>query len=116
MNEIFTISNPEGDLCFTLETLVAIRQKLLKALKKKQPPEDYAHLIIEIESGNAAPMIFESSANIGAWRLIYRDSGLLLERQQMPRTPLMLFYEAPLAWQDGQWQVLSVNIKKVRGR
>jgi hypothetical protein len=33
----------------------------------------------------------------------------------MPRAPLMLFYVARLKWQNGQWQVLSIDIKKVQG-
>jgi hypothetical protein len=114
MSETFTITRPEGDLSFTLETLEAIKQKLLEALKQKQPPNDYAHLIREVEDAN--PVVFENVALIGGWNLIHRNNELLLEHQQMPRTPLMLFYEAPLAWRDGQWQVLSINRKKVRGR
>ena len=81
MNETLIISRPEGDLCFTHETLVMIREKLLEALKRKYPPEDYAYLVGEIESGNAATMIFQEGANIGGWRLVCHDNGLFLEYQ-----------------------------------
>ena len=113
----FTMFRLEGDLHFTLATLEAIRQKLLEALKQKQPPQDYAHLIREIESGNAAPMIFADRASIGRWRLIYRDDRLFLERQQIqPNVPVRLSYIASLEWQDGQWHVRSINIKAIIGR
>jgi len=112
--ETFTISNPDGDLCFTLETLEAIKQKLLEALKQKQPPENYVHLVRETE--RSKPMISKGDVRIGAWQLISRDNSLLLERQQMPRASRMLFFEAPLVWQDGQWQVLSVDVVRVKGR
>ncbi|MDR1999922.1 MAG: hypothetical protein LBP94_00095 [Zoogloeaceae bacterium] len=115
MDSTIAIQRPEGDLQITLETLEEIRQMLLESLRKMQPPEDYAHLIVEAEK-NAKPMIIGNTAHIGAWRLINRDNRLLLEHQQMPRAPLMLFYEAPLEWQDGQWQVLPINRIKVRGR
>ena len=115
MSVIFTIFRPEGDLYITIETLAVIRLKLLEALKQMQPPEDYAHLVQEIESGNAEPMIFEDGASIGGWKLIYSEGRLMLERQQMPRASLMLFYVAWLEWRNEQWQVLSINIKTVRG-
>jgi len=115
MNESYTIPTPEGDLCFTLETLEAIKQKLLETLKKKQPPQDYAHIISEMESTN--PFIYEGKAYISPWNLVYRDNRLLLEYQQIrPNMVLRVIYTASLEWQDEQWQVVSISIKTVRGR
>ena len=115
MNESITIKTPKGDLCFTLETLEAIKQKLLETLKKKQPPQDYAHIISEMESAN--PFIYEGKAYISPWNLIYRNNRLLLEYQQIrPNMVLRVIYTASLEWQDEQWQVVSISIKTVRGR
>jgi len=114
MDPMITIQRPGGDLRITLEALEEIRQRLVASLRKMQPPADYAHLVAEAEK-DARPMIIGNTAHIGAWQLINRDNRLLLERQQMPRAPLMLFYEAPLEWKDGQWQVLAINRKSVRG-
>jgi len=114
MDEFVTISTPKGDLCFTLETLETIKQKLLETLKKKQPPQNYAHIIREMES--ASSFIYEGKAYISPWDLVYRDNRLLLEYQQMrPNMLLRVIYIAPLEWQDEQWQVVSINIKTVRG-
>ncbi|MDR2925968.1 MAG: hypothetical protein LBU76_08515 [Azoarcus sp.] len=115
MDESVTIPCPRVDLHITPETLEVIRKKLLETLKKQQPPENYAHLVKEAEK--AKPMILEgNNAHIGAWKLICRGNALLLERQQIPRAPQMLFFEAPLEWRDGQWHVLSVNSVRVRGK
>jgi len=115
MNESVTISTPEGDLCFTLETLETIRQKLLEALKKKkQPPQDYAHIIREME--RAKPFIYEGKAYISPWSLIYCNNKLLLIHQRARRDMVIrVIYTASLEWQDEQWQVVSINIKGVHG-
>jgi len=113
MSKSVTIPTPKGDLYFTLETLEAIKQKLLEALKKQEARKDYVHLIKEIETGNAASMIFENRASIGGWRLIYRDNKLLLECQEVG-PDIRLVYTARLEWQDEQWQVKSINIQVVR--
>ena len=113
MNESVTIPTPKGDLYFTLETLEAIKRKLLEALKKEEARKDYAYLIEEIETGNAAPMIFKDRASIGGWHLIYRDNKLLLECQEVGPN-VRLIYTARLEWQDKQWQVVSINLQIVR--
>ena len=113
MDEAITFRIFEDDIILSLEELETIKEKLLVTLKQQQPPDDFSHLILDTE--NATPMIYNSIARIGSWRMLNRDNNLLLERQQFPRVPLMLFYEAPLILHDGQWQVLSINVKTVRG-
>ena len=113
MEKTITFRIYEDDIILTLHELETIKDKLLITLKQQQPPEDYLHLIIESE--NAMPMIHEGIARIGSWRMLNRDNHLLLEHQQFPRRPLMRFYEAPLTLENGQWQILSINIKAVRG-
>jgi hypothetical protein len=117
----FTISRPKGDWVFTFRTLAAIRQKLLEALKQKQPPQDYAHLVTAIESGENAIFITEDGAHIGGWQLVYHDHGDGDERLQLEYTVMRppafrLIYTASLEWLDGEWQVSSIHIVTVHRR
>lgn len=87
----------------------ALRDALLAGASELQPlvPElDRAGIVID-DAGRAL---------LGPWTLGVRDGVPTLVRQQMPRQPVMLFHVAPLAFEDGRWEVTGVHLQKVRGR
>jgi hypothetical protein len=116
MSEAIEIELTNGEPQVSLRDLEGIRQALLEALKRKRPVEDYVHLVKELEA-HAVPMITpDGVGRIGSWRLKAQDGVVLLERQQIPRAPLMRFYEALLTVENGRWRVREIRVVHVRGR
>lgn len=115
MSETTEIVLAEGARRISVEDLQQIKRELLAVLRSKNP-EDYGHLIPELEQHSAAMILPDGQMAIGSWNLRVEQGQAVLERQQMPRAPLMRFYEAELAFDKGQWRVVDVTIKKVRGR
>lgn len=100
---------------FTVEDLERIKPSLLAALKAGGA-EEYPALADELEHRSAAMILPEGRAMIGAWTLRSIDGRATLERQQMPRAPLMLFHRASLSLVGERWQVDKIDVVKVRGR
>jgi L-ascorbate metabolism protein UlaG (beta-lactamase superfamily) len=116
MSEAIKIELANGAHQVSLRDLEQIKQALLEVLKRKTPVEDYIHLVKELEA-HSVPMITpDGVGRIGGWRLKVEDQAALLERQQMPRTPLMRFYEARLTVENEHWRVSEIRIVHVRGR
>lgn len=101
---------------FTVEDLERIKPSLLAALKAGGAEEEYPVLADELEHRSAAMILPEGRAMIGAWTLRSIDGRATLERQQMPRAPLMLFHRASLSLVGDRWQVDKIDVVKVRGR
>jgi hypothetical protein len=116
MSEAIKIELTNGVHQVSLRDLERIKQELLEVLKRKAPVEDYVHLVKELEA-HSVPMITpDGVGRIGSWQLKVRDKVALLERQQIPRAPLMRFYEALLTVENGCWRVSEIRIVHVRGR
>jgi hypothetical protein len=116
MSDAIKIELTNGIHQISLRDLERIQHELLEVLKRKTPEEDYVHLVKELEK-HSVPMITpDGVGRIGSWRLKVRDKIAFLERQQIPRAPLMRFYEALLTVENERWQVKEVRIVHVRGR
>jgi hypothetical protein len=116
MSETIEIELTNGVWQVSLHDLEQIKYKLLEVLKRKTPVEDYVHLVEELDKYSVPLITPDGVGHIGNWRLKVQDKVALLERQQIPRAPLMRFYEARLAVENGCWQVSDVRIISVRGR
>ncbi|MGS2763148.1 hypothetical protein [Sinomicrobium sp. M5D2P9] len=115
MQDTLLIAYKDSTYQMTIGGLKQLKLRLIEALKQQQSPEAYGYLIEELQR-YSHPIITDSTAFIGQWRLKTERQSLWLERQQMPRAPLMLFHLAELVFADGQWKVKKITYKKVWGK
>jgi hypothetical protein len=115
MSETVEIELLDGKARISGEALEQIKLELMEVLRQKEPAEDYARLLKELE--HFAPMT-QPKYNvvcIGHWRFKVQNKSALLEYQQMPRAPVMRFYRAPLSFENGRWKVTDVTSYIVHG-
>ena len=115
MQDTLFIAYHDSTHWLTIGDLKQLKLNLIEALKQEQSPEAYRHLIEELKM-YSHPIITDNSALIGRWRLKMERESVWLERQQMPRAPVMLFHLAELEFSCGLWQVKKVTYKKVWGK
>jgi hypothetical protein len=108
------IELPEGKLPISVKDLERLKSDLKEMLKRKEPADLFGRLVGELDR-SAAVITSGGSVFIGRWHLIVRDDGAVFQRQQMPRAENMIFYEAVLVIENGQWQIKNVGYIKVWG-
>jgi hypothetical protein len=125
MNKSIEIELSSGTWQISVKDLEQMKGELLELLKQKESVELYRYLIEDLPrdapmiwpKGTVTPMFLpHGTACIGRWNVIVRDGAALLQRQQMPRAPIMLFNEAPLFIENGQGHVSDVRIVTIHGR
>jgi hypothetical protein len=109
------IELPEGKFPISVEELKRLKSDLKEMLRQQEPVDLFGHLVRELD---CAVAVIRPSGRIfiGRWDLIVRNNVALLQRQQMPRAENMIFYEAGLTVENGQWRIKNVGYARVWGR
>ena len=116
MSEAARIETSRGTIPVTVDQLVSLKADLIRFLTVNKPVERYQFLVDELNNWSK-PMIFPGGvARIGVWKLIYKNGENYLERQQMPRSKIMIFYYARLKLSGEKLTVVDVKETIVRGR
>jgi hypothetical protein len=108
------IELPEGKFPISVKDLERLKSDLKEMLRQKEPASLFGHLVGELDRSGTVIMP-DGYVFIGSWHLIVRDSGAVFQRQRMPRARNMIFYEARLTVENGQWQIKKVSYARVQG-
>jgi hypothetical protein len=108
------IELPEGKFPISVKDLERLKSDLKEMLGQKEPSL-FGRLVGELDRAGTV-ITTGGSVFIGRWHLTVRDNGAVFQRQQIPRAENMIFYEAVLAIENGQWQIKKVKHIMVWGR